>query len=248
MAGSAAGRSRRACAVTRRTRAPPSRGRRARSPIYKLSPRSRASGASSSSRQRLVVHGGVAGDPELGELAYDDEKGTVGGDLECVKGGEVKAKGTAMDRNINNLQLVPLDRATGEVPTTPSGLAPAGEKLTATKQRETFGHTVAAFFFAVAVVMLVARLFGAAAARLGQPRVMGEVVAGIALGPTILGWISPDLQAALFPSDILPAFGVVANLGLIFYMFLVGLEVDVSQLKGRLNRPPRSPTRAWPCR
>ena len=152
------------------------------------------------------------------------------------QGGEVKAKGTAVDRNINNLQLVPLDRATGEVPTTPSGLAPAGEKLTATKQRETFGHTVAAFFFAVAVVMLVARLFGAAAARLGQPRVMGEVVAGIALGPTILGWISPDLQAALFPSDILPAFGVVANLGLIFYMFLVGLEVDVSQLKGRLGQ------------
>jgi Kef-type K+ transport system membrane component KefB len=93
---------------------------------------------------------------------------------------------------------------------------------------------VAVFFLAVAAVMLVARLFGTAAARLRQPRVMGEVVAGIALGPTILGAIAPGLQAQLFPTDILPAFGIAANLGLIFYMFMVGLEVDSRQLRGRL--------------
>ena len=51
-----------------------------------------------------------------------------------------------------------------------------------------------------------------------------------------MGWISPGLQATLFPSDILPAFGVAANLGLVFYMFLVGLEIDVSQLKGRIGQ------------
>ncbi len=95
---------------------------------------------------------------------------------------------------------------------------------------------MAAFLIAVALVMLVARLFGALAVKLSQPRVMGEVVAGITLGPTILGAISPDLQALLFPSDILPAFGVAANLGLVFYMFLVGLEIDVSQLKGRVSQ------------
>src|SRR5207247_1387445 len=96
--------------------------------------------------------------------------------------------------------------------------------------------TVAAFFAAVAVVMLVARLFGALAVKISQPRVMGEVVAGIALGPTILGAISPSLQADLFPTDILPAFGIAANLGLIFYMFLVGLELDSRQLRGRLTQ------------
>ena len=85
-------------------------------------------------------------------------------------------------------------------------------------------------------MLLVARLFGSLAVKLAQPRVMGEVVAGIALGPTILGWISPDLQATLFPSDILPAFGVAANLGLVYYMFLVGLEIDVSQLRGRISQ------------
>ena len=63
---------------------------------------------------------------------------------------------------------------------------------------------------------------------------MGEVIAGLVLGPSLLGAISPNLQATFFPSDILPAIGVVANLGLIFYMFLVGLEVDRGQLKGKV--------------
>ena len=82
-------------------------------------------------------------------------------------------------------------------------------------------------------MLIVARLFGIIAVKVGQPRVMGEVIAGIALGPSLLGAISPNLQATFFPSDILPALGVVANLGLIFYIFLIGLEVDRGQLKGK---------------
>ena len=68
--------------------------------------------------------------------------------------------------------------------------------------------------------------------RIEQPRVMGEVLAGIVLGPTVVGAFLPDLETALFPSDIIPFIGVVAQLGLIFYMFLVGLEVDLSQIRG----------------
>ncbi len=63
--------------------------------------------------------------------------------------------------------------------------------------------------------MLVARLFGALAVKIKQPRVMGEVVAGIALGPTIFGALAPERQAELFPTDIHPAFGIAATLGLI---------------------------------
>jgi len=213
--------------------------------LYRLSPRSTCFGG----RFELEGSGSSytlkAGERELGTLAYDSKKGAVTGDLECTLGGEVRAKATAVDRNLNNLQLLPLDEAKPTAATdandkpimsTASGLPPSGEKLTATKQRESFGHLVATFFIAAAVVMLVARLFGALAVKLAQPRVMGEVVAGITLGPTILGAISPGLQATLFPSDILPAFGIAANLGLIFYMFLVGLELDVSQLKGRISQ------------
>jgi Kef-type K+ transport system membrane component KefB len=124
----------------------------------------------------------------------------------------------------------------------PPGAAPAGaappspagrERFTAARPRDP-SDTVAAFFIAVVVVMLASRLVGAAAAHVGQPRVMGEVLAGILLGPTLLGAVWGDAQSALFPSDIVPVLGVAANLGLIFYMFLVGLEVDPRQLRGRL--------------
>ena len=97
-------------------------------------------------------------------------------------------------------------------------------------------------------MLIVCRLFGYVATKVGQPRVMGEVIAGLCLGPSLLGAISPNLQATFFPTDVLPALGVVANLGLIFYMFLVGLEVDRGSLKGKVARRPRSRTRASPCR
>jgi Kef-type K+ transport system membrane component KefB len=116
---------------------------------------------------------------------------------------------------------------------TPSGLPPSGEQFTATKQRSSFTKLVAAFFLAVLIVLIVARLFGMVAVRVGQPRVMGEVIAGIALGPSLFGLLATNLQATIFSTDILPAFGVAANLGLIFFMFLIGMEVDQRQLKGK---------------
>src|SRR6202043_679074 len=60
-----------------------------------------------------------------------------------------------------------------------------------------------------------------------------EVIAGIVLGPSVLGAVSANLQAQAFPTDVLPAIGFAANLGLIFFMFLVGLELDFRQLRGR---------------
>ena len=84
--------------------------------------------------------------------------------------------------------------------------------------------------------MLAARLMGQLAVKIGQPRVMGEVLAGILLGPTLFGVVLPEVQRAVFPPDVIPFIGVAANLGLIFYMFLVGLEIDISQLKGRISQ------------
>jgi Kef-type K+ transport system membrane component KefB len=219
--------------------------------LYTISPRSTCFGGlieldGSGASYALSSRG-----TDLGKVAYVKETGVITGDVRCVRGGHAWLKGTAVDRNLNSVTLVPLDEATpvkpapGAAPapagakpalTTPSGLGPAGERFTAVRKREAFGKLVAAFFIAAAVVMVVARLFGLLAIKVGQPRVMGEVVAGITLGPTILGWISPSLQAAIFPSDIIPAFGVAANLGLIFYMFLVGLELDPGQLKGRVTQ------------
>ena len=109
------------------------------------------------------------------------------------------------------------------------------EHVSATKTRD-LTNGIAALLIAVVVAMLFARLVGILMPRIGQPRVMGEVLAGILLGPTLLGAIAPELEAMLFPSDIIPYIAVVANLGLVFYMFLVGLELDLRQLRGRLTQ------------
>ncbi len=79
---------------------------------------------------------------------------------------------------------------------------------------------------AVAVVVVAARLAGLLMTKLGQPSVIGEILAGILLGPSVLGAISEDAKDWLFPTEILPSLSTIAQLGLIFFMFLVGLELD----------------------
>jgi Kef-type K+ transport system membrane component KefB len=211
---------------------------------YTLSPASTCFGSSFS------IHGTGAvaqlyssSDELLGPVTYSTNTAGVFGDVKCVKGGASRMTATANDLQLQKVTVIPLNVAT-PVPstaaqskpalTTPSGLPPAGERFTATKQRADFNKLVAAVFLSIAIVLIVARLFGAVATRVGEPRVMGEVIAGLCLGPSLLGAISPNLQATFFPSDVLPALGVVANLGLIFYMFLVGLEVDRGSLKGKV--------------
>ena len=88
-------------------------------------------------------------------------------------------------------------------------------------------------FLDLAVIMVVARLMGRLAVKVGQPAVMGEIVAGILLGPTLLGALPGDLDELLFPPDVRPFLQVLAQLGLVLFMFLVGLEVDLSFIRGR---------------
>ena len=182
---------------------------------YKLSPRSDCLGGTLALEKAGDVYEVKGG---LGRLVYRD--GPIAGRVVCRDKSARTVTGQAANRDLT-LSL------SGGGPRTPA------EKVVATKQRD-FTATVAVFFLAVVVVMLFARLMGAAVAHFRQPRVMGEVLAGIILGPTVFGLLLPDLQRALFPSDVIPLIGVVANLGLIFYMFLVGLELDLSQLRGRL--------------
>lgn len=92
---------------------------------------------------------------------------------------------------------------------------------------------------ALAAVILTGRLFSAALQRLGQPPVIGEVLAGIALGPSLLGWICQSgfglTTSPLLPPDVAPHLGLIAQLGVILYMFLVGLDFDPSHLKSQAH-------------
>ncbi|MGH9278240.1 MAG: cation:proton antiporter, partial [Acidimicrobiales bacterium] len=86
---------------------------------------------------------------------------------------------------------------------------------------------------AAIVILVVCRLVGGLLRKIHQPHVIGEIIAGILLGPSLLGAVWPSASAFLFPTEILPFLDLLAQLGLIFYMFLVGLELDFNLIKGR---------------
>jgi Kef-type K+ transport system membrane component KefB len=99
-------------------------------------------------------------------------------------------------------------------------------------------HLAVQFFLQIAVILLACRAVGLVAKRFGQPQVVAEMIAGVMLGPSLFGWLAPDLQATLFPWDptqktrdtqsyLFPA----SQLGLALYMFIVGMEFRVDIVK-----------------
>lgn len=88
-------------------------------------------------------------------------------------------------------------------------------------------------FIDIAVIVVVARLMGALFRRIRQPAVVGEILAGILLGPTLLGAFPGNLDGHLFPTDVRPFLNVIAQLGLIIFMFIVGMELDVKLIRGK---------------
>ncbi|MGO9956106.1 MAG: cation:proton antiporter [Solirubrobacteraceae bacterium] len=190
--------------------------------VYALAPSSACLGASVTLTGSGSAFKLKTSERGTGTIRYG--RGDLSGRVACEHGGRELLNGTAAGRTLD-LTLTP-------VPGAPA--SPPAAQLSATLQR-TADDTVMAFFVAALVVMLFARLCGSVMPRLGQPRVMGEVLGGIILGPTVFGALDPGLQTTLFASDIVPYIGVAANLGLVFYMFLIGLEVDFTQLRGRVS-------------
>ena len=86
---------------------------------------------------------------------------------------------------------------------------------------------------ALVVIIVVARILGALFRRLNLPQVMGEVVAGILLGPSFLGWLAPEVASRILPVNIAPYLALISQVGVVLYMFLVGLELDMDLLQER---------------
>ncbi|MET9580734.1 MULTISPECIES: cation:proton antiporter [Streptomyces] len=106
--------------------------------------------------------------------------------------------------------------------------SPGREALHETARIDKGGH----FFLAVAAILLAAMSGGWLADRLGQPRVIGEICAGLAMGPTLLGRFAPEAKDWLFPADSLPMLDGLAQVGLVFFMFGVGRELAGMPLRG----------------
>ncbi|MET0425408.1 MAG: cation:proton antiporter [Actinoplanes sp.] len=94
-------------------------------------------------------------------------------------------------------------------------------------------HVLSQVLLSLAFVVAVARLGGYLFERLGQPAVVGEIVAGIVAGPSLLGLIAPQVKAFLLPADAVPYLNLLAQLGLVIFMLVVGLEVETVTLGRR---------------
>jgi len=87
----------------------------------------------------------------------------------------------------------------------------------------------------VIVILAMSRLFGVIAKRLGQQSVIGEILAGIFLGPSILGWLFPQVSAFVFPPNSFVSLQFLSQVGLIFFMFVIGMELDLSKIKNKAH-------------
>ncbi len=86
---------------------------------------------------------------------------------------------------------------------------------------------------ALMVVIATARAMGSIFRNFGQPQVVGEILAGIVLGPSLLGRLAPGAEGYLFPATVGPFLNIIAQVGVILYMFMVGLELDPALLRNR---------------
>ena len=129
-----------------------------------------------------------------------------------------------------------LSRAAGEL-LAPAGAAPAGVTpplpvpLSGERTGGVFGHLLLALTAVASVGWALGSLFQ----RIGQPPVLGEVIGGVLLGPSLLGAVSPQAYAFVLAPDAVPYLNIVAQLGVVFYMFLVGLRLNLDRLRAHVQ-------------
>lgn len=96
-------------------------------------------------------------------------------------------------------------------------------------------HPLSILLIQIIAVLLMVRLFGFLFKHIGRPGVIGEIVAGIVLGPSVLGYFFPDVFQALFPPESLTNLELLSQVGLVLFMFVIGMELDFSVLKNKIN-------------
>lgn len=123
-------------------------------------------------------------------------------------------------------------RKTGETLTAPH---PPVARFAPPASSATAPNVLLHLLLALATVIVAGYVLGRLLKAIGQPPVIGETLAGIALGPSILGRIAPAIAHQVLPAAVAPSLGIVAQIGVILYMFLVGLELNGDLLRGRAH-------------
>ncbi len=101
--------------------------------------------------------------------------------------------------------------------------------------RHNLKHPLAILLLQIITIIIVARFFGWIFRKIGQPTVIGEIIAGIFLGPSLVGLYFPDYSSLLFPLESLGNLQFLSQIGLILFMFVIGMELDLKALKNKAN-------------
>jgi len=96
-------------------------------------------------------------------------------------------------------------------------------------------HPLSILLAQIITIILTARILGWVCKKIGQPTVIGEIIAGIVLGPSLIGLYFPEFSAALFPVQSLGNLQFLSQIGLILFMFMVGMELDLNTLKNKAH-------------
>lgn len=96
-------------------------------------------------------------------------------------------------------------------------------------------HPLAILLAQIVTIIFVARFFGWICKKIGQPTVIGEIIAGIVLGPSLIGMYFPEFSNALFPTESLGNLQFLSQIGLILFMFVIGMELDLKVLKNKAH-------------
>jgi Kef-type K+ transport system membrane component KefB len=107
----------------------------------------------------------------------------------------------------------------------------AASMTTAAPASTANGDVLMHVLLALAAIILTGRWLGKACIYIGQPRVVGEMLAGIVLGPSVLGRLWPEATEYLLPPSAAPALWIIAQIGIVLYMFLIGLELNAGMLR-----------------
>ncbi|MDR2954661.1 MAG: cation:proton antiporter [Prevotella sp.] len=96
-------------------------------------------------------------------------------------------------------------------------------------------HSVGLLLLQIIIIIVVARILGWLFKKIGQPMVIGEILAGIILGPSLLGMYFPEVSAFLFPPESLGNLGILSQIGLVLFMFVIGIDLDLGLLRDKAH-------------
>lgn len=94
-------------------------------------------------------------------------------------------------------------------------------------------YPISLLLLQIIFILATARIFGVIFSKLGQPSVIGEIIAGIVLGPSVMGLLFPEFLTFLFPADALKNLQFLSQIGLAFFMFMIGMELDLHKIKNK---------------